>query len=190
MNILLIDNYDSYTYNIVHMLHRHTSIRVHIYKNDQIPFANLNQFQKIIISPGPALPKDSGELLRLIATTHKTHSMLGICLGHQAIAEVFGSQLFRLASPYHGFQTHIRSTQSHSLFNNIAMPMQVGLYHSWAVEKESLTQDLIATSFSDEGLLMSFKHQHLDIHGVQFHPESYMTPQGHELINQFLFPNN
>jgi len=194
LNVLLIDNYDSFTFNIVELLRQLDVDTFSIYKNDAITIDQARDFDKIIISPGPAIPSESGIILELIKALSSTHSILGICLGHQAIAEAFGAKLTNEKIPYHGFQTSLQLVKEHTLFRNLASlkvssELRVGLYHSWSVDVENFPVCLEITSFSNEGKIMSLRHTKFDIHGVQFHPESYMTSFGKEMLSNFLFDN-
>ena len=183
---MLIDNYDSFTYNIVEMLHCLNMHSIQIVYNDQISIDEAKKFDKIIISPGPATPRESGNIIDIIQALSSTHSILGICLGHQAIAEAFGANLIQLSLPHHGFQTEITTHQAHRIFNHIEMPCKVGLYHSWRVNDKEIPACLEITSYSKEGHIMSLRHRMYDVHGLQFHPESYMTSQGNIMLNNFL----
>ncbi len=184
MKILLIDNYDSFTYNIVDLLKQLNIDDVTIFKNDEITIEEACLFDKIIISPGPATPIESGNILPIIQSLGATHSILGICLGHQAIAEAYGGQLINLENPYHGYITQLMDIKPHRIFDHI-QSTEVGLYHSWIVDAESLPTELEISSYSSDGYIMSIKHKTHDVHGVQFHPESYMTPDGKRMIENF-----
>jgi anthranilate synthase component 2 len=186
LRLLLIDNYDSFTYNIVEQLRCLQINEIQIKKNDEIDAHKASHYDKIIISPGPATPRESGNIISIIRSLTSTHSILGICLGHQAIAEALGGKLSQLSNPLHGYQTTIKTNKSHSIFKGIDMPCKVGLYHSWYVDENHLPDCLEITSHSKEGIIMSIKHKLFDIHGVQFHPESYMTKDGLEIIKNFL----
>lgn len=161
---------------------------VTIKKNDEIDAEQARSFDKIISSPGPATPMDSGNLLSIIKLLAPTHSILGICLGHQAIAECYGAKLINVPKPFHGFRTEIEISKQHKLFSflNLGDKMNVGLYHSWIVDEEKFPSELEITSKSKEGYIMSLRHKKFDVHGVQFHPESYMSDFGKELIANFL----
>ena len=185
MRILLIDNYDSFTYNIVDALRSLTNEEVDVLKNDEVTPSIASTYDKLIISPGPATPSESGYVLEVIDQLKSTHSILGICLGHQAIAQCLGATLVQLDRPRHGYITHLQVLEPHAILPSAA-PIQVGLYHSWTVSPHSLPDDLVITSLSTEGHIMSLRHRHYDLHGVQFHPESYMTPQGNEMLQRFL----
>jgi anthranilate synthase component 2 len=189
LKILLIDNYDSFTYNIVELLRQLNYPNPTILKNDEISIEHASEFDKIIISPGPATPSASGNIIDIIRALAPTHAILGICLGHQAIAESLGAQLINLAHPYHGYQTEIKLCQTHYLFDGICdstSSMTVGLYHSWVVDEINFPAELEITSRSTENYIMSFKHKIYDVHGIQFHPESYMTLHGKELLANWL----
>lgn len=193
MKVLLIDNYDSFTYNIVELLRCLHIRNFTVVKNDEISIDTARTFNKVIISPGPDLPAAAGNILSIIQALAPTHSILGICLGHQAIAEAFGAVLKNEVVPYHGFQTSLQVVKRHRIFYGIHgeegdydQPLRVGLYHSWTVEENSLPSCLEVTSYSTEGNIMSLKHKAFDLHGVQFHPESYMTDFGKEILGNFL----
>lgn len=188
MKVLLIDNYDSFTYNIVEVLRQLNIKEISIVKNNEISVDQARQFDKIIISPGPATPSESGNILEIIEALAPSHSILGICLGHQAIAEVFGGQLRNMSHPYHGYQTQLEILKPHKIFSfdEGIQKLKVGLYHSWVVEETNFPDSLEITSKSTEDHIMSFKHKTFDVHGVQFHPESYMTVFGKEIIAGFL----
>lgn len=186
--MLLIDNYDSFTYNIVELLRQLNYKNISIYKNDAINIKVAKQFDKIIISPGPATPKESGNILSIIKALSPTHAILGICLGHQAIAEIFGATLKNEKHPFHGFQTNLSFVKPHKIFsfNKKYQKIKVGLYHSWSVSEKDFPSCLEITSYSTEKKIMSIKHKLFDVHGVQFHPESFMTEYGKEMIAGFL----
>ena len=186
MKILLIDNYDSFTYNIVEMLRQLNVLDLSIFKNDEISIKKAAEFDKIIISPGPATPKDAGNILELIKTLSPTKSILGICLGHQAIAEAFAGKLINLEKPFHGNKTEINVVEPHSIFRNLPKKFNVGLYHSWIVEQETLPECLVPTSFSTSNYIMSLKHKIFNVHGIQFHPESFMTEYGKEILDAWI----
>jgi anthranilate synthase component II len=185
LKILLVDNYDSFTYNIVELLRNLSCADITIVKNDTFTIAEALQFTKIIISPGPKIPAESGLLLPLLQAI-TTQSVLGICLGHQAIAQAFGGSIYNLAKPYHGVQTVLQMQAEHGIFKNMVAPIQVGLYHSWAVSVLPADSDLQVTSTSTEQIIMSIKHKYLNIHGIQFHPESYMSKLGQKIVENWL----
>lgn len=161
-----------------------------ISKNDSITIDKAQEFDKIIISPGPATPRESGNILQIISALAPAHSILGICLGHQAIAESFGAKLRNIEHPNHGFQTEIEITNEHSIFSfpRPAKKIKVGLYHSWVVDEKEFPGCLAITSVSKENHIMSIRHKEFDVHGIQFHPESYMTEYGKEMMQRFLQP--
>jgi len=186
MKILVFDNYDSFTYNLVHIVKELGYKDVAVHRNDQISLDAVDEFDKIILSPGPGIPSEAGLLLPLIRRYAPTKSILGVCLGHQAIAEAFGGQLINLENVYHGVATPINIIANDKLFTGLPEQFEVGRYHSWIVSKENLPKELEITATDDSGQIMALKHSTLDIHGVQFHPESVLTPHGKEMINQFL----
>lgn len=186
MKILVFDNYDSFTYNIVHALKKLGYNNVEVHRNDQIALAEIARFDKIILSPGPGVPSESGILLDLIKTYAASKSILGVCLGEQAIAEAFGGKLINLPEVHHGVTSEIQVLENDVLFNNLPEKMTVGRYHSWAVEKESLPDCLKVTAVDESGMIMALAHKQFDVRGVQFHPESVLTPEGEEMLRNWL----
>ncbi len=186
MKILIFDNYDSFTYNIVQIV-KDLGFQPDIRRNDRISLDEVKQYDKIILSPGPGLPSESGILNDLIRTYAPTKSIFGICLGVQAIGEVFGARLLNLPTVFHGVSTPIHTTVSDEYtFDGIPQTFSAGRYHSWVVDKQNLPPDLQITAESDEGLIMGLRHTRYDVRGVQFHPESVLTPHGSEIIRNFL----
>lgn len=188
MRILIIDNYDSFVFNIVQLI-KETAYKplFDVVKNDAIPFDTLNHYQGIILSPGPGIPSEAGDLMKLIDLCATTHSILGICLGHQAIIEYFGGKIINLHAPMHGHRSYLTITDStDSLFRNIKDGTAIGRYHSWSADKSSLPACLTVSSYDEEGNVISVKHNNLPIHGLQFHPESYISECGSSIINNWL----
>ncbi|MEA4984472.1 Aminodeoxychorismate synthase component 2 [bioreactor metagenome] len=186
MKILVFDNYDSFTYNIVHALKKLGYNDVEVHRNNQIALADIGCFDKIILSPGPGVPSESGILLDLIKTYANYKSILGICLGEQAIAEAFGGKLINLPEVHHGVTSEIQVLKEDVLFRNLPVKMTVGRYHSWAVEKESLPDCLKITAVDESGMIMALAHKQYDVRGVQFHPESVLTPEGEDMLKNWL----
>ena len=186
MKILVFDNYDSFTYNIVHAV-RELGIEPVTVRNDRIKLPDVARFDKIIISPGPGIPQEAGLLPDLLREYADTKPILGVCLGHQAIAERFGATLSNLSEVFHGVQTDISVTAPDYILEGMGERFPVGRYHSWVVSDEGLPDCLQVTSRSDDGSIMSLRHTSLDVHGVQFHPESLLTPGGIKIISNFLF---
>ncbi|MDE6341185.1 MAG: aminodeoxychorismate/anthranilate synthase component II [Muribaculaceae bacterium] len=186
MKILVFDNYDSFTYNIVHAV-RELGIEPVTVRNDRIQLPDVARFDKIIISPGPGIPQEAGLLPDLLREYADTKPILGVCLGHQAIAERFGATLSNLPEVFHGVQTDISVTAPDYILEGMGERFPVGRYHSWVVSDEGLPDCLQVTSRSDDGSIMSLRHNSLDVHGVQFHPESLLTPGGIKIISNFLF---
>lgn len=186
--ILVFDNYDSFTYNLVHIVEHIVGHNVEVHRNDQLPLDAVAEYDKIILSPGPGIPSEAGLLLPLIERYAPTKSILGVCLGHQAIGEVFGGTLNNLSTVYHGVATaaHIKDTASQSLFEGLPATIDVGRYHSWVVNKESLPEALTITATDDNGYIMAMRHKTYDVQGVQFHPESVLTPQGVTILRNWL----
>jgi anthranilate synthase component 2 len=185
--ILLFDNYDSFTYNLVHAIKSLGYSEVDVKRNNKIELADVNQYDKIILSPGPGVPEEAGIMLDLIKEYAETKSILGVCLGHQAIGQVFGAGLTNIPNVFHGVQTPIKIVGNDYIFNGLPEEIAAGRYHSWIVSKENFPADLVITAVDNSGDIMALKHRTLDLHGVQFHPESILTPDGIKIINNFLF---
>ncbi len=182
--ILVIDNYDSFTYNLVHYL-EDLGCEVVVKRNDQLKLEEVDDFEKIVLSPGPGIPDEAGLLKEIIAKYAPTKSIFGVCLGQQAIGEVFGGKLINLDEVYHGVATKIILENEEPLFEGLPREIEVGRYHSWVVDPE-LPDVLIATSFDENGQLMSIRHKTYDVCAVQFHPESVLTPQGKQILKNWL----
>lgn len=187
MNILVFDNYDSFTYNLVHAVEKLTGQSVDVHRNDQIDLADIARYDKIILSPGPGLPNESGILLNLIKTYAPTKSIFGVCLGMQAIGEAFGASLLNLPMVYHGVATPVSITdrQEH-LFEGVPDTTACGRYHSWVVSRDKLPDCLKITATDEDGGIMGLRHKTYDVRGVQFHPESVLTEYGEHIINNWL----
>lgn len=186
MSILLIDNYDSFTYNLKHYLEKITDIPVTVVRNDEISVEEVNNYQTLIISPGPGLPDDAGITKAVISTYASSKKILGVCLGHQAIGEVFGGTLYNLAQVQHGVVSEISIDNSCPLFEGMPLKIEVGRYHSWVVDEKNLPDALRITATDIDGKIMAMQHINLPIFGVQFHPESIMTTQGLAMIRKFI----
>jgi anthranilate synthase component 2 len=186
MKILVFDNYDSFTYNLVQMLKELSSASIDVYRNDEIPLEQVKGYDKILLSPGPGIPSESGLLLPLIKEYAASKSIFGVCLGQQAIGEAFGGKLSNLSKVYHGIATDVTLTNSSILFDGLPNTFKVGRYHSWVVNENDLPADLIVTSKDGEGYIMSLEHKNLDVKGVQYHPESVLTPEGAKIISNWL----
>jgi anthranilate synthase component II len=182
MKILVLDNYDSFTYNLVHYLEKVSDAIVEVHRNDKIQLAEIEEFDKIVLSPGPGLPSEAGILLEVIKTYATTKSMLGVCLGQQAIAEALGGSLMQLPEVFHGVATPIELIADDVLFKNMPKKFNVGRYHSWVVNKNDLPAMLEITAVDAFGNIMALKHKTLDVRSVQFHPESILTEHGLQLI--------
>lgn len=185
MNILLIDNYDSFCYNLFQILEEEGA-HVTVWRNDCFDLDDVEAFDKIVLSPGPGIPSEAGLLLQVIARYANTKPILGVCLGEQAIGEQFGATLFNLPQVFHGIQTPAHIVADDYLFRGIERDILVGRYHSWVVQNEGLPDCLEVTAVSDEGQIMALKHRTLDVHGIQFHPESILTPCGRQIIANFV----
>lgn len=186
MKILVFDNYDSFTYNLVQMIKELTTASVEVFRNDEIPLEQVKSYDKILLSPGPGIPSESGLLLPLIKEYAATKSIFGVCLGQQAIAESFGGSLSNLSKVYHGIATEVQLTNSSILFEGLPQSFKVGRYHSWVVNEQDLPKDLIITSKDEDGFIMSLEHSQFDVKGVQYHPESVLTPNGAKIIENWL----
>jgi anthranilate synthase component 2 len=186
MKILLLDNYDSFTYNLYHVVREISNLEIEVVRNDKISLEEVDQFDKIILSPGPGIPEEAGMLLPIIKRYAPTKPILGVCLGHQAIGQVFGGKLKNLAQVYHGIQSSIDIVAPDPIFEGLGKEMLAGRYHSWIVSKEGLPECLEITALSKEGYIMGLRHKTYNVHGIQFHPESVLTPQGKTIINNFI----
>ncbi|THU40696.1 aminodeoxychorismate/anthranilate synthase component II [Niastella caeni] len=223
MKILVFDNYDSFTYNLVHLVEKILHQKVDVYRNDQIPLENIKAYDKIILSPGPGIPEEAGLLLPLIKEYAASKSILGVCLGHQAIGQAFGGKLVNLSTVYHGVATpvkivnresadvkrqtaigkkaastankethssltidHSPLTTHHSLFEGLPDEFEVGRYHSWVISEEGFPEELEITARDANNFIMALQHKKYDVQGVQFHPESVLTPRGEEILRNWL----
>ena len=185
MKVLVLDNYDSFTYNIVHILRELNDLDISVIKNDIININEVQSFDKIILSPGPSLPKDAGKMNELISKYYDTKSILGICLGHQAIAENFGGKLYNMKEPLHGVQTDIYLDDDY-IFKGIESEIKACRYHSWSVDNESFPQELNIIAKDRDGVVMALSHKRFDLRGIQFHPESIQTKSGFNMIQNFI----
>jgi len=200
VRILVFDNYDSFTYNLVHLVERILHEKVDVHRNDQVPLEKVKEYDKIILSPGPGIPEEAGLLLPLIKEYASSKSILGVCLGHQAVGEAFGGKLINLSEVYHGVATPVRlvnresgvgSNNSslvthHSLFEGLPEEFEVGRYHSWIVSEENFPQELKVTARDENNFIMALQHKTYDVQGVQFHPESVLTPKGELILRNWL----
>ncbi len=186
MKIVIIDNYDSFTYNLAHLV-RALGTEVTVLRNDQFKMEELEEYSKIILSPGPGIPSEAGLLLDVIRTYAGKKPILGVCLGHQAIGEVFGARLENLTDVFHGVATEGTQLGNDEIFYGLPRRITMGRYHSWVVAQEGLPDCLEVTALSDEGQIMALKHKELNVRGIQFHPESVLTPDGRKMIQNWLF---
>ena len=185
MKVALIDNYDGFTYNLYHLL-RELEVEVTLYRNDQFRLEELQEFDKILLSPGPGIPSEAGLLMQVIKEYANSKPILGICLGEQAIGESFGGTLINLSEVFHGIQTPAHIVASDYIFEGLSKDILVGRYHSWVVDADSLPACLEITATSDEGQIMALRHKDLDVRGIQFHPESILTPDGKKMIQNWI----
>lgn len=184
--IVVIDNYDSFTYNLVHYL-EDLDCEVTVFRNDEFHLDELKPFNKILLSPGPGIPDEAGLLKDVIKTYASTKSILGVCLGQQAIGEVFGGTLTNLEKVYHGVATQVKITVTDEiLFKDLDNEIEVGRYHSWVVSKNNFPEDLDITSIDENGEIMSLRHKTFDVRGVQYHPESVLTPYGKKILENWI----
>lgn len=205
MKILVFDNYDSFTYNLVHLVEKITHGKVDVFRNDEIPMENVKAYDKIILSPGPGIPSEAGMLLPLIKEYASSKSILGVCLGHQAIGEAFGGTLVNLSQVYHGVATKITLVNRESLvvsgkdnsrftshdsrttlFDGLPDEIEVGRYHSWVISDKNFPDELEITARDNNNYIMGLQHTKFDVQGVQFHPESVLTPDGEKMISNWL----
>ena len=194
MKILVFDNYDSFTYNLVHLVEKITGEKTDVFRNDQIALEDIQAYDKIILSPGPGIPSEAGLLLPLIKEFSATKSILGVCLGHQAIGEAFGANLVNLSSVYHGVASPVKimpqnprnSQVNADLFEGLADGFMAGRYHSWVVDPNGFPKVLEITAMDENGHIMALRHRKYDVLGVQFHPESVLTPSGETIMRNWL----
>lgn len=186
MRVAIIDNYDSFTYNLRQLV-TNLHVDVDILKNDAFEIKDLEKYDKLLFSPGPGLPKDAGKMEEAIITYANSKSMLGVCLGAQAIGEVFGAQLKNLDKVFHGVQSSVNVTDATCIFKDMPLMFKVGRYHSWVVDTMNFPNELCICALSEDGYIMALRHKTYDIYGVQFHPESILTPDGQQIIANFLF---
>ena len=191
-HIALIDNYDSFIYNLVQLVEQ-AGARVTVLRNDRFALPDLSVYDKLLLSPGPGIPSEAGLLLPVIKAYASSKPILGVCLGEQAIGEAFGAKLCNLSDVFHGVQTEISLPSPQRpeladdyLFDGLPPRMAVGRYHSWVVSRDGLPDTLAVTAVSDEGLIMGLRHRTLDVHGIQFHPESVLTPLGERIIRNWI----
>ncbi len=185
MKILVIDNYDSFTYNLVQYISELVPYPIDVVRNDAIPLGDVELYDVVVLSPGPGIPSESGITPEVIRNYHKTKSILGVCLGHQAIGEVFGGSLHNLEQVYHGVSTQVHVIKEDILFEHMPNPFEAGRYHSWIVKKEDLPDCLEVIAEDESGTIMALRHKEYNVRGVQFHPESILTPEGKKILNNF-----
>ena len=187
MKILIIDNYDSFTYNLVQYVKELTDVQVDVYRNDAISLADIDAYDTIIFSPGPGIPQNAGIMIDAIKRYAPYKKMLGVCLGHQAIGVAFGSKSSNLKKVYHGIQTPVKIVEKKDpVFKDVADETEVGRYHSWVIDPRTLSDELQVTAVSEDGQIMAVKHKKYPVWGLQFHPESIMTDEGKKMIRNFL----
>ena len=186
MKIVIIDNYDSFTYNLAHLV-KELGTEVTVLRNDQFQLDDLEAYHKIILSPGPGIPCEAGLLMDVIRHYANRKPIPGVCLGHQAIGEVFGARLENLSDVFHGVATPCRIVSDDPIFSGLPTNITVGRYHSWVVSRNGLPDCLEVTAVSDEGQIMALKHKTLNVRGIQFHPESVLTPDGKKMLRNWMF---
>lgn len=185
MKIVIIDNYDSFTYNLSHLI-KELGVEVTVFRNDRFELSDLEPFDKIVLSPGPGIPSEAGLLLDVIHAYAGKKPILGVCLGHQAIGEAFGSKLENLSEVFHGVATPCNIVTDDPIFSGLERTITIGRYHSWVVSHEKFPDCLEVTAVSDDGQIMALRHKTMNIHGIQFHPESVLTPDGKTMIKNFI----
>lgn len=185
MKTIIIDNYDSFTYNLSHLV-KELGVDVTVRRNDQFKLSDLEGFDNIILSPGPGIPEEAGLLMEVIRTYAGRKPILGVCLGHQAIGEVFGAKLENLSSVFHGVATEGTQFGIDPILAGLPQRIVMGRYHSWVVSKEQFPDCLEVTAESDEGQIMALRHRQFNVHGIQFHPESVLTPEGRTIVKNWL----
>ena len=185
MKTVIIDNYDSFTYNLAHLV-KELGAEVDVLRNDKFELEELEKYDKIILSPGPGIPEEAGLLLEVIRTYAGRKPILGVCLGEQAIGQAFGGKLTNLSEVFHGIQTNVKIKNKDYIFSGLPTEIPVGRYHSWVVDTDGFPEELVITAISSEGQIMALKHQEYDVHGIQFHPESVLTPDGKQIVGNWL----
>ena len=185
MKTVIIDNYDSFTYNLAHLV-KELGAEVDVLRNDKFELEELEKYDKIILSPGPGIPEEAGLLLEVIRTYAGRKPLLGVCLGEQAIGQAFGGKLTNLSEVFHGIQTNVKIKNKDYIFSGLPTEIPVGRYHSWVVDTEGFPEELVITAISSEGQIMALKHREYDVHGIQFHPESVLTPDGKQIVGNWL----
>ncbi len=185
MKIVIIDNYDSFTYNLSHLI-KELGAEVTVFRNDRFELSDLEPFDKIVLSPGPGIPSEAGLLLDVIHAYAGKKPILGVCLGHQAIGEAFGGKLENLSEVFHGVATPCNIVTDDPIFSGLERTITIGRYHSWVVSHEKFPDCLEVTAVSDDGQIMALRHKIMNIHGIQFHPESVLTPDGKTMIKNFI----
>ena len=185
MKTVIIDNYDSFTYNLAHLV-KELGTEVDVLRNDKFELEELETYDKIILSPGPGIPEEAGLLLEVIRTYAGRKPILGVCLGEQAIGQAFGGKLTNLSEVFHGIQTNVKIKNKDYIFSGLPTEIPVGRYHSWVVDTEGFPEELVITAISSEGQIMALKHREYDVHGIQFHPESVLTPDGKQIVGNWL----
>lgn len=185
MKVLVIDNYDSFTYNLVQYIREIVPYSVHVFRNDAITIEDVDTYDIIVLSPGPGVPSQSGITPAVIEEYKDSKSILGVCLGHQAIGEVFGGTLLNLSQVFHGVATEVAVDTSEVLFKGLPEEVEVGRYHSWIVEEEGFPEELEITARAQDNTVMALRHKKYNIRGVQFHPESILTPMGKNILKNF-----
>lgn len=186
MKLLILDNYDSFTYNLVHLV-KELGVEPEVHRNDKVALEEVNRFDKILLSPGPGIPSESGIMPALIQEYAATKSIFGVCLGHQAIGEAFGGQLLNLPLVYHGIVTATQITEPDELlFRGVPKWVKTCRYHSWVVDAKGFPASLQITATNEEGLVMALSHRQYDVRGVQFHPESFLTEHGAKMVQNWL----
>jgi len=186
MRILVLDNYDSFTYNLVHYIEQLIPEQVEVFRNDKISLDEIAVYDKILLSPGPGIPEEAGILIKLIQMYGHEKDILGVCLGHQAIAEALGGTLINLDRVFHGLATPMNIIEDDIIFKGIVSPFTAGRYHSWIVNENDLPKELIVTARDEDGNIMAMKHKNFKLRGVQFHPESVLTPDGLKMIENWI----
>ncbi len=185
MKTVIIDNYDSFTYNLAHLV-KELGAEVDVLRNDKFELEELEKYDKIILSPGPGIPEEAGLLLEVIRTYAGRKPILGVCLGEQAIGQAFGGKLTNLSEVFHGIQTNVKIKNKDYIFSGLPTEIPVGRYHSWVVDTDGFPEELVITAISSEGQIMALKHREYDVHGIQFHPESVLTPDGKQIVSNWL----